>query len=957
MGARLVEARPREHDLERRRVRAALRARLLDEPSRPPQIGRYILQRPIGAGAMGVVYSALDPALDRNVAIKVLQRSATGDDTAQRKLVGEAHALARLSDPNIVPIYDAGDVDGQLWIAMELVEGTTLRAWINASSRSWSEVTAVLLAAGRGLAAAHAGGLVHRDFKPENIMVGRDGRVRVMDFGLALLLGQTQGEPTAGTPAYMAGELFEGRPATALSDQFAFCATFDEALRWRGAGDTGPSDSVPSWLSSVVRRGLAADPGRRWDSMADLLTALKVGRGRARRRRTWAWVGVGAAVVGVVVATKHVEQRHREEECGRSGDAVAQFWNPDARGALVSGIGSVDVPHAQTTATAVADIFEKRADEWAEARVSTCSAADGNSSDATLQERARWCLEDLRFEFQAQLQVLTESDRTAANRAYRVASLMRSPADCLDPTELNHQLTVPADRRAAVAKLRERLAMGAARLGSGANDGGIESARALIADAETVGWAPLAASARVLYASFLHKSGEYDDAVESAQAAYFQALRTPAWHVAADAAILIVGIAADRQDQELGRTWSRHARAALGHVGEEEGLRAKTLLNNLAMLRSAAGKYDEARSMHEQALQVAATIFGEGHLETSSSMLNLATVEYELGDYARSRQLLERTLEIRRRALGPDHFDVSIALGNLATVLNATDHPAEALELQEQVLVIQEANLGSDHPRITNALNNLAISNNRGGRYERARELHERSLSIRESRLGPEHPRVATSLDNLSQVYVNLGDADKAIELLERALEIRERALGPDHTDVADTLNNLGARLIERGDRAEARPMVERSLAIRESALGSEHPMVAVSLTNLAALEDELPKVLEIDRRILSIREAALGPNHPQVARALTNLALDAGFDADGSLELLERAVEIFDDHEGEQPRESVARFGLARALVNSGGDAVRARKLAREALQGHRAASNAKAVARVESWLSDAPR
>jgi serine/threonine protein kinase len=271
---------------------------------------------------MGVVYAAYDPELDRKVAIKVLDPQAQQASLDHRRLLREGQALAKLSDPNVVAVYDVGTVDDRVWIAMELVQGDTLRAWLEAAHRRWSEVLAVMLDAGRGLAEAHAAALVHRDFKPENVMIGDDGRVRVMDFGLARSLELERADeheedshpgthrsshPTtalAGTPAYMAPEQLAGQSADALSDQFAYCVTFEEAL--------SREPRVPKWLSAAVRRGMASAASDRWPGMSSLLRELERGQSRARRRRGAVWVGGALLVVGASMGGSELERRHRE---------------------------------------------------------------------------------------------------------------------------------------------------------------------------------------------------------------------------------------------------------------------------------------------------------------------------------------------------------------------------------------------------------------------------------------------------------------------------------------------------------------------------------------------------------------------------------------------------------------------------------------------------------------------
>jgi serine/threonine-protein kinase len=302
------------------------------EPGRP-LAGRYTVLEQLGQGGMGVVLAAYDARLDRRVALKLLlpRREARGDEAARARLLREAQAMARLSHPNVVAVYDAGSLeDGHIFIAMEMVEGQTLRQWTKERARSWREVLEAFLAAGRGLAAAHAAGLVHRDFKPENVLVGRDGRVRVTDFGTALTLPGA----VPGTPRYLAPELLTGAPADARSDVFAFCVSLHEALfhqypfpgdtvrerlRAMAQGQLAPLPTrteVPAWVGRVLREGLSADPRERPPSMEALLLALSRSPAGSRAR----WLALAASlVVGLGLATSAgvAWRLHATERAGR----------------------------------------------------------------------------------------------------------------------------------------------------------------------------------------------------------------------------------------------------------------------------------------------------------------------------------------------------------------------------------------------------------------------------------------------------------------------------------------------------------------------------------------------------------------------------------------------------------------------------------------------------------------
>jgi predicted Ser/Thr protein kinase len=297
--------------LELERLRRAVRAQLFDHEHAPVRIGRFDVVGCLGEGGMGIVYAAVDGELGRTVAIKLLRPEFGGDQRSGRRLTIEAKALARLSHPNVVSVFDVGEHEGQGFIAMEYVDGETLRRWL-ASDRSTSEIVDVFAHAGRGLAAAHAVGLVHRDFKPDNVLVGHDGRPRVLDFGLArppdeddapsgppmiddrdgpMATSLTRDGAMVGTPAYMAPEQHLGDPAGPQSDQFAFCVALWEALTGRlpfDGGDvrtislsivagrrSGSTDRIPARLLGLLDRGLAIRPESRFASMDALLEELE----------------------------------------------------------------------------------------------------------------------------------------------------------------------------------------------------------------------------------------------------------------------------------------------------------------------------------------------------------------------------------------------------------------------------------------------------------------------------------------------------------------------------------------------------------------------------------------------------------------------------------------------------------------------------------------------------------
>lgn len=282
------------------------------------RVGRYEIERELGRGGMGVVYQARDVTLDRRVALKLLH--ARRDEAAQARLLREAQVMAKLAHPNVVPVFELGEWHNDLYLVMELVTGVTLEAWLKRAKHRRSEILGHFLQAGRGLAAAHAAGVVHRDFKPANVLVGLDDRVRVTDFGLSRpgptlelpatnSLVVTRAGAIVGTLAYMAPEQIDGETADERSDQFSFCVSLVEALAGQRPfkGETWAElatsvgekprfgTGIPGALRAVLKKGLERKPSRRFSSMTALLNAIE-------RAQKVGWRTVGITGVAAVMA-------------------------------------------------------------------------------------------------------------------------------------------------------------------------------------------------------------------------------------------------------------------------------------------------------------------------------------------------------------------------------------------------------------------------------------------------------------------------------------------------------------------------------------------------------------------------------------------------------------------------------------------------------------------------------
>jgi hypothetical protein len=430
------------------------------------RVGRYQVVERIGVGAMSMVYRATDPELGRDVALKVMRaRGVAGD-----RLLREAQALAKLSHPNVVAVHDVGRVDDDVFIAMELVEGMTLSAWLRRRERSVEDVVAVFVAAGRGLAAAHAAGLIQRDFKPDNTIVGDDGRVRVLDFGLARAAsddaaqdatGRYAGAPdrsasgVVGTPAYMAPEQFTGGEVDERTDQFSYCVAFWAALYDAPpfAGETveeieatvtggrispPPADvDVPVWLHETVRRGLEVDPDDRHISMAALLERLERDPGAKLRKAVLAFGAVAAVAIAAVSYWygQHNDSPAREPQvCAGAERRLEGVWDPTVKSSVRRAFLGTRLPHANTTYDRVTKVLDGYAAAWAVMMTDACEATRvfHRQSDRVFELRTT-CLEQRLSELrELAVSFADEPSQSVVDNAVRRAFELAPIEGCAD---------------------------------------------------------------------------------------------------------------------------------------------------------------------------------------------------------------------------------------------------------------------------------------------------------------------------------------------------------------------------------------------------------------------------------------------------------------------------------------------------------------------------------------------
>jgi hypothetical protein len=376
--------------------------------AREVTVGRYKLLELVGRGGMGVVWGAWDPELERRIAIKLVDHLRPD---ARDRIVGEARALAKLSHPNVVPVYDVGVVDDRVYLVMEWVVGETLRAYLR-EPRDVREIVEVYSQAARGLGAVHAAGLVHRDFKPDNAMIARDHRVRVLDFGLARAdLGDQR--DVAGTPRYMAPEQLAAKPPTPAVDQYALCVSLREALEARGA--------VPRWLAAIIARGTAANPEDRFASMDELVRALGRDPARIWRRRIVAGVALAATAAAFVVG-----RAAKTDPCSGSD---ADVMTAETRARIAAHLDALGPFAAGERAPLLASLDKHERGRRLMHR-NSCVAHDRGELTTAFYERRLTCLSRARSSLSVAAEILEHATATTFPDARVAAGALVDPASC-----------------------------------------------------------------------------------------------------------------------------------------------------------------------------------------------------------------------------------------------------------------------------------------------------------------------------------------------------------------------------------------------------------------------------------------------------------------------------------------------------------------------------------------------
>jgi tRNA A-37 threonylcarbamoyl transferase component Bud32/tetratricopeptide (TPR) repeat protein len=718
----LVGARPGIDDAAMEDVRARAERALFGRVE-SPRVGRFVLLKPIAGGGMGMIHRAYDPQLERPVALKLLHPRLHGTPHARARLIAEARVLARLAHPNVVPVYEVLEVEDQIVIVMELVEGRTLAEWQREQRRGWREVVAVYGQAGRGLAAAHDLGIIHRDFKPANAIVGDDGRVRVLDFGLARFTkgpvsGDKSGEappfPQAlpssltasgeilGTLAYMAPEQLAGRVATPASDQFSFCVSLHGALHgvppFRGTDAAsllesissgritpGAGAQVPSWLRTLVGRGLAAAPEDRHPSMKAILDEL--GRERGWRRLRWATLAaiVSLTALGLMVIANR-SRTDRLATCDGGVDEVGRVWNPTRGQQIRDALARVATPYARAIDTQVLDALDAYRDSWSKVHRVTCLEYRTAPMDVRLAaqfERKRQCLDRRLQDLAGAVEVLVEIDSASVTNAVDVAAHLPPVDMCAKietlPEEVDLPTTVAA--RSQVATIREQLSRASALERAGRSADALALADRALTNAEQVAYPSALLEAELAKGTFLTFRYDFANAVAPLAKAEELAHEYHQYH-----SVVVAGARRIYAEGLVGMNGPNLDRLA-GQVDELErlsrGLRTDhfarpLLLNYIGVLYMARGERARATEYFGAARTSLAGVENPD-LELTAVDMNLAMVTV---DRTQREQLARGAWKRYRDQLGPSHITTLAA--QCLQLAHYVGDPEIALDLVRQ---------------------------------------------------------------------------------------------------------------------------------------------------------------------------------------------------------------------------------------------------------------------------------
>jgi eukaryotic-like serine/threonine-protein kinase len=797
-------------------------------------LDRYVLLKPLGAGGMGLVFTAYDPLLDRTVAIKVMRHEvATAMPSSTRvRILREARAMARLSHPNVVSVHDAGLFHGRVYLAMEHMGGGSLAEWLQARPRSWQAIRDVFVRAGRGLAAAHARGLVHRDFKPQNVLFDHEGQVKISDFGLvrpsaALDAPGAEAVPSApeavsnasitrssailGTPGYIAPELLRGAIPDSRADQYSFAAALHLALHGRlpaGAGATAARPRIPDWLDRLIARGLSEDPTARYPSMESLLDEL-TSRDRRLRRRALAaaTASLGLSAAGALIFAVLQEP----PPCERYAERLTLAWGPSRRAEVRQAVLGSGVPVAAQTWERLEPTLDGYAREVSELYAGACRAVRLSRRAEERIAPTASCLAARIEDLGHRTAVLSRATPLMAREdAARAASELLPVRAC---ASFGRPAAAPAPAPPGswekVGPVRQKLGQAWALYRAGEYAQGLALAGPLEAEARATEDPLLLAETLRLIGKLRSGASRYKDAAAALEPAMMAAVAAGKDQLAVVIASELADSLALQSQPEAATVWLDHGRAILTRLGKDPVAEASWLQARAAVL-AVEGHWELAAPLLEAAVERMEQVFGPDHPRTAAVLVKLSRELKGAADLDRADRTATRALEIYERIYGPNHPDTLRALSARAQVARDRADVRSELALARRIQAAQQALYPEDSLEVA------------GARW------------------------------TLGNALLNFGDPGAAAAEFQSALGTYQRTYGsPGEADarLASLHHYIGTCLYELGEDAQAEAEFQQELDLHSRARGTADPKLVHALTGLGLVSAAKGKLPEADER------------------------------------------------------------------------------------------------------------
>lgn len=778
------------------------------------QVGRLVVLKQVGEGGMGRAYSAYDNVLDRRVCLKFLKTSGVVDASiGNQRLIAEARALAQISHPNILPLFDVGEFEDQVYLVTEFVDGWTISEWIAQEQPNTQQILSAYAAACAGLQAAHAAGIVHRDFKPDNVMIGRDQRIRVMDFGLAVSNDDEEATKGYGTPRYMAPEQFDGDSASSRSDQYAFCLSLVASL----GGDLEQCRDHPEGLDALpldtplraaVQRGLEPELEMRHPDLTAIVDALSANK-RGRGWQLSAALGAGLALTIGYVGYQHWQQA---PACNLV-EQPSNVWQGANRQTLREGFAATALPYANSTMEHVLPVIDGYLSSWSEQRLDACEATHVEKvQSADLLDRRMICLDSQLAQLDSLGQLFAVADQSIVDGAMQSVLDLPDPSACADRAALLSRAALPTNPgdREQYAELDQTLAAAWADRHAGRYQSALDKLEAIRSDVADFPHLPTQGRFQQLLGDTIVEMEDKSAAESAFDEGLFRALAGGDIAVAVDSAMggAFLHTSIDTDPALAARWYSRAELLAAQLDDPERQARLANEYGQFLLLRT--DQAERALSKLEFALNEYTRIFGPQSPQTAMVMNEYAWALHRNGDLEAAIEFGGRSLAVIETSFGTHHNAYLAGANNYASLLTTAHRSDEALALLEKAYEAGADSVGAEHKDVLFLLLAWATALFEQSNFEQARPRFQTVMRDTESSLGAQHRLYGFAATGLGACQRELGQTEAAIASFQRALDAGEKSYPPIllasmSYELAQTLEQAGAppaQILAQAERA-----------------------------------------------------------------------------------------------------------------------------------------------------------